>query len=83
MYGVLTTGKPVKIVSKIGASKPAHLFEIAIDTQKNAPVVHKDVETPWDKDHGTRVEIEMEATYKKGRRSVDDYIEQTAVANPT
>src|SRR5262249_18273175 len=40
------------------------------------------VETPWDKDRGTRVEIEMEATYKKGRRSVDDYIEQTALANP-
>ena len=82
MYGVLTTGKPVKIVSKTGAGKPAHLFEIAIDTQKNAPVVHKDVEIPWDKDQGTRVEIEMEATYKKGRRSVDDYIEQTALANP-
>jgi DNA topoisomerase-6 subunit B len=82
MYGVLTTGKPVKIVSKIGKSQPAHLFEIAIDTQKNAPVVHKDVEVPWDKDQGTRVEIEMEATYKKGRRSVDDYIEQTALANP-
>jgi DNA topoisomerase-6 subunit B len=82
MYGVLTTGKPVKIVSKIGTSQPAHLFEIAIDTQKNAPVVHKDIEVPWDKDQGTRVEIEMEATYKKGRRSVDDYIEQTALANP-
>ena len=82
MYGVLTTGKPVKIVSKTGLGKPAHLFELAIDTQKNAPVVHKDVEIPWDKDQGTRVEIEMEATYKKGRRSVDDYIEQTALANP-
>jgi len=82
MYGVLTTGKPVKIVSKIGKSQPAHLFEIAIDTQRNAPVVHKDVEVDWDKDQGTRVEIEMEATYKKGRRSVDDYIEQTALANP-
>ncbi len=82
MYGVLTTGKPVRVLSKIGIKHPAHLFEIAIDTQKNAPVVHKDVEIPWDKDQGTRVEIEMEATYKKGRRSVDDYIEQTALANP-
>jgi DNA topoisomerase-6 subunit B len=82
MYGMLTTGKPVRAISKIGPRKPAHLFEIAIDTQKNAPVVHKDVEIEWDKDHGTRVEIELEATYKKGRRSVDDYIEQTALANP-
>jgi DNA topoisomerase VI subunit B len=82
MYGVLTTGKPVTILSTTGPRKPAHHFEIAIDTQKNAPVIHRDVETSWDKDHGTRVEIELEGTYKKGRRSVDDYIEQTALANP-
>src|SRR4030095_2675184 len=82
MYGVLTTGKPVTVLSTIGPKKPAHHFEIAIDTQKNAPVIHRDVETEWDKDHGTRVEIELEGTYKKGRRSVDDYIEQTGLANP-
>ncbi len=82
MYGVLTTGKPVRVLSRVGPRKPAHLFEIAIDTQKNAPVVHRDVEVVWNKDHGTRVEIELEAVYKKGRRSVDDYIEQTALANP-
>jgi len=82
MYGVLTTGKPVTVLSTIGPNKPAHHFEIAIDTQKNAPVIHRDVETTWDKDHGTRVEIELEGTYKKGRRSVDDYVEQTALANP-
>src|SRR5262249_29864645 len=28
MYGMLTTGKPVKIISKISAKKPAHYFEI-------------------------------------------------------
>src|SRR4029453_17007057 len=61
MYGQLTTGRPVRIISKIGARKPAHLFEIAIDTQKNAPVVHKDDETEWAPSHGTRVEIELEA----------------------
>jgi DNA topoisomerase-6 subunit B len=82
MYGVLTTGKPVRVLSRVGPRKPSHHFEIAIDTQKNAPVVHKDVEVEWNKDHGTRVEIELEAVYKKGRRSVDDYVEQTALANP-
>jgi DNA topoisomerase-6 subunit B len=82
MYGQLTTGRPVRIMSKTGARKPAHLFEIAIDTQKNAPVVHRDDEIEWDPKHGTRVEIELEAVYKKGRRSVDDFVEQTALANP-
>ena len=82
MYGQLTTGKPVRITSKPGKRKPAHLFHLAIDTKKNAPAVQKDTEVEWDKGHGTRVEIELEAVYQKGRRSVDAYIEQTALANP-
>ena len=82
MYGQLTTGKPVAITSKIGKGKPAHYFEIRIDTRKNQPEVVKDEVVEWASDHGTAVEIELEGTYKKGRRSVDDYIEQTALANP-
>ena len=39
MYGVLTTGKPVKIVSKIAPRKPAHYYEIKIDTKKNLPEI--------------------------------------------
>jgi DNA topoisomerase-6 subunit B len=82
MYGQLTTGRPVRIISKSDPKRPAHLFELAIDTQRNAPVVQKDSVVEWERPHGTRVEIEMEAVYKKGRRSVDDYVEQTVLANP-
>src|SRR4029450_5677484 len=39
MYGVQTTGKPVKIISKIGTNKPAHYSEIQIDTKKNQPQI--------------------------------------------
>ncbi|HEY7728899.1 MAG TPA: DNA topoisomerase VI subunit B [Candidatus Eisenbacteria bacterium] len=82
MYGQLTTGKPVTVISKPGKGRPAHRFEIQIDTKRNAPVVVADQEVAWDADHGTRVELEIEATYKKGRHSVDGYMEQTAIANP-
>ena len=82
MYGQLTTGQPAQIVSRTGKKKPAHQFRITIDTKKNAPVIQSDKEIDWEAARGTRVEIELEATYKKGRRSVDDYIEQTALANP-
>src|SRR5438874_10745607 len=34
MYGMLTTGKPVKIISKLSPKKPAHYFEIKIDTRR-------------------------------------------------
>ena len=82
MYAQLTTGRPVLIVSRTGKRSPAHLFHIGIDTKKNAPVIQKDEEIEWDAEHGTRVELELEAVFKKGRRSVDDYVEQTALANP-
>jgi len=82
MYGQLTTGKPIVVVSKVGPSKPAHQFEIQIDTKRNQPVVVADREREWGADHGTRVELEIEATYKKGRHSVDGYVEQTSIANP-
>src|SRR3954467_46694 len=39
MYGVQTTGKPVKIVSKVAANKAAHYYEIQIDTKKNEPQI--------------------------------------------
>ena len=34
MYGLLTTGKPVKIMSKVSQREPAHYYEIQIDTKK-------------------------------------------------
>jgi DNA topoisomerase VI subunit B len=82
MYGQLTTGKPLTVISKTGSNKPAHRFEIQIDTKRNLPDVVADDEVEWASSHGTRVEIEIEATYKKGRHSVDGYMEQTAIANP-
>ncbi len=82
MYGQLTTGKPVTIVSRTSPQAQPHLFEVTVDTRKNQPLVLKEEKTDWEKAHGTRVEIEMEASYKKGRRSVDDYVEQTALSNP-
>src|SRR5580692_8226858 len=39
MYGVLTTGKPVKIISKVSKRKPTHYYEIQIDTKKNVPEI--------------------------------------------
>ncbi len=82
MYGQLTTGKPVVIESRTSRRRPAHRFELVIDTRRNQPVVRKDVEVEWEAAHGTRVEIELEGTYKRGRHSVETYLRQTVLANP-
>ncbi len=114
MYGMLTTGKPVKIISKVSIRKPAHYYEIQIDTKMNVPeilngkgngvdippndqgrlyiekhgiewVAAYDPEgdqAPEPVKSGTRVTIELEGRYQRGRGSVDEYLEQTAIANP-
>src|SRR4029078_2822700 len=103
MYGMLTTGRPVKIVSKISPRKPAHYFETQIDTKRNQPEIingkgeGEDIPAGekgerYISDHGiewvaqlnsgTRVTIELEGRHMRGRGSVDEYLEQTAIANP-
>jgi DNA topoisomerase-6 subunit B len=82
MYGQLTTGNPTKIISRISEKKPAHYYELHIDTRKNEPQIVKEEDVEWNKPHGTRVEIELEAKYLKGKQSVDDYLKQTAIVNP-
>ena len=82
MYGLLTTGKPVIITTRTGEKKAAHNFELVIDTKTNEPKVKRDDEVEWDRDHGTRVEIELEGAYRGGQHSVDAYIRQISLANP-
>jgi len=82
MYGQLTTGKAVVITSRTSPARPANKFEIVLNTRKNQPEVIAEEQIEWDKEHGTKVEIELQGTYKAGRNSVDAYLEQVAIANP-
>jgi DNA topoisomerase-6 subunit B len=83
MYGQLTTGQPIRVTSRIGKGKPAHFFEIQIDTRKNNPVVTEDRElAEWHQEHGTRVELEIVANWQQGQRFVNRYVEHTALSNP-
>ncbi len=82
MYSQLTTGKSVKITTRTGAKSKAHLYELQIDTKKNQPIVLDDGQVEWERPHGTRIEMELEAIYQKGKRSVDQYLHQVALANP-
>ncbi len=103
MYGMLTTGKPVKIISKTSSRKPAHYFELQIDTKRNQPeiingkgegedipagekgekyIADHGIEWVAELNRGTRVTIELEGRFMRGRGSVDEYLEETAIANP-
>jgi DNA topoisomerase VI subunit B len=83
MYGQITTGKPIRVTSRVGKGKAAHVFDIQLDTRKNEPVVtHDETLAQWHQDHGTRVELEILANWQQGQRFVNRYVEHTALANP-
>ena len=82
LYGQLTTGRPAKITSRISKKEPAHYYELNIDTQLNKPNIVKEEQVEWAKEHGTKVEIDLEGEDLKGNQSVDEYLKQTAVINP-
>src|SRR5881628_1041728 len=82
MYAQLTTGKPVQIISRTGPKAAAHYFEVQIDTKKNEPRIFESKKIDWEHHRGTQVTLEIEGRYQKGRGSVDEYLEQVAIANP-
>ena len=82
MYAQLTTGKPVQIISRTSARGAAHYFEVQIDTKKNEPRIFENKKIEWNHERGTQVTLEIEGRYQKGRASVDEFLEQVAIANP-
>ncbi len=80
LYSQLTSGKPAKITSRTQGGE-AKYFELIIDTDTNEPEVSVDTTTTWDRPHGTRIELEMEANMR-ARSQLRDYVKHTAVVNP-
>ena len=82
MYGLLTTGEPVQIISRTDKRKRASHYHVQIDTSKNKPLVVLDEACDFELPRGTQVTITIEGKYQKGKQSVDDYLAQTAMVNP-
>jgi len=81
LYSQLTSGKPAKITSRTKGSTEAQYFELIVDTDTNEPEISEESTTSWDRPHGTRIELEMEANMR-ARRQLHDYVKHTAVVNP-
>ncbi|MBS3176470.1 DNA topoisomerase VI subunit B [Candidatus Woesearchaeota archaeon] len=82
LYAQLTTGKPAKIISRISPKDEPYCCELMLDTQRNQPKIITEGTKEWKKDHGTRVELDLEASYIGGSQSIDEYLKQTAITNP-
>lgn len=81
LYSQLTSGNPARITSKIDSNDYAEYVEMGIDTDNNQPVIQKEEEVDVDKEHGIKIELDMEGNMR-GRKRLHDYIRQTAVVNP-
>ncbi|MFW5958823.1 MAG: DNA topoisomerase VI subunit B [Natronomonas sp.] len=81
LYAQLTSGKPARITSKTQNGANARYFELTIDTESNEPEIERDEVTSWDRPHGTRIEIELEANMR-ARSQLEEYVKNTAVVNP-
>ncbi|MFW6378761.1 MAG: DNA topoisomerase VI subunit B, partial [Nanoarchaeota archaeon] len=82
MYGQLTTGRPAKVTSKISDEDQAYIYELRVDTKTNKPEIISQRQKSWAKEHGTRIQIDLEGYYQRGGQSVDEYLKETAVVNP-
>ncbi len=82
LYGQLTTGKPARVISKIREEDVAYEVILTIDTKKNEPRVIKEAPLIWDREEGTHVEVTIRARYTRGKQSVLEYLQQTAIVNP-
>ncbi len=82
MYAQLTTGRPSVIRSKVMNKDVAYQVELMLDTKRNRPKVVRDDFVVWDKESGTRVELQVKGRYVMGKQSVLEYIKGTAIVNP-
>ncbi len=82
LYSQLTSGNPARVTSKTQENEKANYVEIGIDTDTNEPEIHHEEEIEWpDKEHGIKIEMDMEGNMR-ARQRLHQYIHETAVVNP-
>jgi DNA topoisomerase-6 subunit B len=82
MYAQITTGKPAKIRSRISDEDVAYECELILDTKKNRPQTMKEDFVIWEKEHGTRLEVNLKGKYVGGKQSIFEYLKGVAIVNP-
>jgi DNA topoisomerase-6 subunit B len=83
LYAQLTTGRQTVITSRTSARAKPHRYQVGINLARNAPEFRdSELGARENIPQGTRVVLEIEGRYQKHGKSVDQYLKQTAVANP-
>ncbi len=82
LYGQITTGKPVKVISSTGNSQ-IHQYTFKIDIRTNNPVVYSYKAIRNNKKwRGTIIEFYLEGNYTIASRYIVNYLKLTAAITP-
>ena len=81
LYAQLSTGSPARITSRTPSGTDAQYFELIFDTENNEPEIQVEDTAGWERPHGTRIELTLEANMR-ARAQLHDYVTHTAVVNP-
>ncbi len=82
LYGQITTGKPVKVVSSTGNSQ-IHQYVFKIDVRSNQPKIYSEKSyRNYRKWRGTIIEFYLEGNYPKAMRYIINYFKLTAAITP-
>ena len=82
LYGQITTGKPVKVISSTGNSQ-IHQYTFKIDIRTNNPVVYSYKAIRNNKKwRGTIIEFYLEGNYSIASRYIVSYLKLTAAITP-
>ncbi len=82
LYGQITTGRPIKVISSVGNSQ-IHQYIFKIDVRKNTPKIYSEKTIRntrrW---RGTIIEFFLEGNYPKAMRYIINYFKLTAAITP-
>lgn len=79
IYAQLTSLEPAIITTKTETDENAYRVVLKIDTEQNKPIVISTEEVPFDRAHGTRVELMVAGEFTK---KVESFVKELSLANP-
>lgn len=83
LYGQITVGKPVEVITSPIKSSRVYGFKLMIDIKNNEPVVLE--RSSWRKEsgwHGTIVKVSILGDWQRSKSKIIDYIRRTHVIAP-
>lgn len=83
LYGQMTTGRPVEVITSKSGFKRIYYFKLRIDVNKNEPVIIE--RSSWRKNrdwHGTIVSITIEGDWGRAKQKIKEYLFKTAIVTP-